>query len=189
MQKANLCLVFYSWICKTQKVGIKQQPFKQLFDVNNSDTDTDSLCPALVVKELENNIRLQMETDWEQLRSKYCPDCFTSDAVGTFSPWMCCDKHEKPDLRGPGLFEEDFGCSEMVCFCSKNYCCYDTTFNKLKFSTKRLKKQTLEQSGDGPLENYRKILDERVNIKPTNRSFRTKDHTVAQYEQTKRGFS
>ena len=36
---------------------------------------------------------------------------------------------------------------------------------------------------------YRKVLDEFLNVTSTNRGFRTVHHSVATYEQTKRGLS
>ena len=57
------------------------------FSINFSDvnkfeeleTDTDSLYLALAEKELEECKRSEMKAEWEQLRSKDCPDCFTAD--------------------------------------------------------------------------------------------------------------
>ena len=77
----------------------------------------------------------------------------------------------------------------MSCLCNKTYCCYDVTSNKLKFSSKVLNKRVLEQSGDGPLEKYRKVLKEKVNVNSNNRGFRTYNHSVATYEQVKKGLS
>ena len=39
------------------------------------------------------------------------------------------------------------------------------------------------------MENYRKLLDEAINLNSTNRGFRTINHMVATYEQTKKGLS
>ena len=36
---------------------------------------------------------------------------------------------------------------------------------------------------------YRKVLEEAVNVTSTNRGFRTMKHSVATYEQTKKGLS
>ena len=36
---------------------------------------------------------------------------------------------------------------------------------------------------------YRKVLEEAVNVISTNRGFRTTQHSVATYEQTKNGLS
>ena len=51
----------------------------------------------------------------------------------------------------------------MLCLCSKTYCCYDNKSDKMKFSSKGLNKRILEESGDGPMEKYRKVLDEAIN--------------------------
>ena len=92
-------------------------------------------------------------------------------------------------MREPGLFKEEFRCTEMLCLCSKTYCCYDITCNKLKFSSKGLNKRVLEQSGDGPLEKYRRVSNEKVNVISNNRGFRTINHSVATYEQVKKSLS
>ena len=75
------------------------------------------------------------------------------------------------------------------CLCSKTYCCYDNKSDKFKFSSKGLNKRVLEDSGDGPLAKYRRVLDEVINLTSTNRGFRTINHMVATYEQTKKGLS
>ena len=36
---------------------------------------------------------------------------------------------------------------------------------------------------------YRKVLEEAVNVTSTNRGFRTMKHSVATYDQTKKGLS
>ena len=95
----------------------------------------------------------------------------------------------KHDKREPGLFKEEFRCTEMLCLCSKTHCCYDSNSNRYKFSSKSLNKRTLEDCGDGPMAKYRKDSDEFVNVTSTNRGFRTVQHSVATYEQTKKGLS
>ena len=78
----------------------------------------------------------------------------------------------------------------MLCLCSKTYCRYDKHTNKYKFSSKSPNKRTLEDSGDGgSMSKYRKVLEESVNVGSTNRGFRTIQHSVATYEQTKKGLS
>ena len=77
----------------------------------------------------------------------------------------------------------------MLCLCSKAHCCYDVTSNKLKFSSKGLNERVLEQSGDGPVEKYRRVLNEKVNVTSNNTGFRTNNHSVATYEQVKKGLS
>ena len=109
--------------------------------------------------------------------------------MAKFFPRTCCVKHKQHDKREPGLFKEKFRCTEMLCLCSKTYCCYDVTSNKFKFSSKGLNKRVLEQSGDGPLEKYRRVLNDKVNVTSNNRGFRTNNHSVATYEQVKKGLS
>ena len=78
----------------------------------------------------------------------------------------------------------------MSCLCSKIYCFDDKQTNKHKFSSKGLNKRTLEERGDGgSMPKYRKVLEEAVNVTSTNRGFRTILHSVATYEQTKKGLS
>ena len=47
----------------------------------------------------------------------------------------------------------------------------------------------MEQRGERPLEKYCRVLHEKINIISTNRGFRTNNHAVATYEQSKRGLS
>ena len=39
------------------------------------------------------------------------------------------------------------------------------------------------------MSNYRKVLKEAVNVTSTNRGYRTIQHSIATYEQTKKGLS
>ena len=109
--------------------------------------------------------------------------------IRIFFPRTCCVVHKKHDKRKPGLFEEEFCCTEMLCLCSKTYCCYDSKGDKFKFSSKCLNKRTLEDTGEGPMSTFRRFLDEAVNLKSTNRGFKTSKHLFGTYEQTKKGFS
>ena len=90
-----------------------------------------------------------------------------------------CSIQKKHDKREPGLFKEEFRCKEMLCLCSKTYCCYDNKSEKFKFSNIGLNKRLLENYGDGPMAKYRRVIDEAVSLTSTN--------MVATYEQTKKG--
>ena len=130
-----------------------------------------------------------MRAECQRLRSNDCIDSFTADAVANFFPGTCCVKYKQHVKRGPGLFKEEFRCTEMLCLFSKTYCCYDVSSEELRFSSKGLNKRVLEQSGDGPLEKYLRVLNEKVNVTSNNRGFRTNNHSVAIYEQVKKGLS
>ena len=122
------------------------------------------------------------------MRENDCRDPFKADAKSNFFP-TCCSTHKKHDKREPGLVKEEFRYTEMLCLCSKTYCCYDTKSDKFKFSSKGLKKRVLQDSGDGSLSQYRRVLDEAISLTSTNRGFRTINHMIATYEQTKKGLS
>ena len=152
--------------------------------------DTDSLYLVLSEENLQDVILREKRAESDQLQSKDCTDNFTANATDNFFPRTCCNVHKKHDKRKPGLSEEEFRCAEMLCLCSKTYCCYDKQTNKHKFSSEGLNKRTLEEGGDGgPMSKYRKVLEEAVNVTSTNRRFRTIQHSVATYEQTKKGLS
>ena len=121
------------------------------------------------------------------MRTEDCKDDFTANATTNFFPRTSCAEHEKHDKREPGLFNEEFGCSETLYLCSKTYGCYDSNSNKYEFSSNNLNKITLEYCGDGPMAKYRKVLDEIINVSSTNRGLRTVHHTDATYEQTRKG--
>ena len=148
--------------------------------------DTDSLYLALAEKELEDCVRLEMKTKWEQLRSKYCTDSFTADAAGNLSPRMCRDKHKKFDKRKPGLFKEEFRCTEMLCLCSKTYCCFAVVSNKFKVRSKSFNKRVLEQSIHGVLNKYCLVRDEKVNFTSINRGCCTNNDSDITYEQVRK---
>ena len=151
---------------------------------------TDCLYLALSEENLEDVILTKKRAEWDQLHSKDRTDNFTANTTDKFFPRTCCNVLKKHDKREPGLFKEEFRCAEMLCLCSKTYCCYYKEANKHKFSSKGLNKRTLEECGKGgPMPKYRKVLEEAVNVTSTNRRFRTIQHSVATYEQTKRGLS
>ena len=72
-------------------------------------------------KELEDCIRTEMRAKKQRLRSSVGSS--TSDAVENFSPRTCCLKHKQHDRKEPGLFKEEFRCTDRLCLCSKTYCC------------------------------------------------------------------
>ena len=148
--------------------------------------DTDSLYLSLSEENLEDNIFTEKRNEWEAIRSRDCTNRFTAKATGKFLPRTCCTAHKKHDKREPGLFKEEFRCSEMLSLCIKSYCCYDRKSNKYKLSSKGLNKRTLEDCGDGPMSKYRKVLEQAVNVTSTNRGFRTMKHSAATYEQTEK---
>ena len=82
------------------------------------------------------------------MRKIDCRESFKADAKSNSFPRTCCSVHKKHNKREPGLLKEEFKCTEMLCLCSKTYCCYDNKSDKIKFSSKCLNKRVLEDSGD-----------------------------------------
>ena len=98
--------------------------------------DTDSLYLALSEENLEDIILPEKRNEWETILSRDCTYGFTANATGNFFPRTCFTAHKKHDKREPGLFKEEFRCSEMFCLCSKTYCCHDRKSNKYNFGSK-----------------------------------------------------
>ena len=67
------------------------------------------------------------------------------------------------------------------------YCCYDSKIEKLDFISKGLNKRTLEDTGNEPMSRYRQLPDETVNLKSTNRGFKTPNYIFETKEKTKKG--
>ena len=122
---------FFTNFCEVNK-------FKEL------EIDTDSLYLTLAEKKLADGVRPEMRVEWQRLLSNVCVDCFTADNLANFSPRKGCTKHKQHVKRGPGLFTDEFRCTELLCLCIKTYCPYDVTFNKLNFSSKGVIKRVLE---------------------------------------------
>ena len=137
---------FIPQYAKLRKLELYYNFFTRFCDLNKFEElemDTDSLYLALAEKELEDCIRPEMRAEWQKLRLNDCVDNFTAVSVAIFFARTCCVKHKQHYKKEPGLFKEEFRCTEMLCLCSKTYCCYDVTSNKLKFSSKSLNKRVL----------------------------------------------
>ena len=106
LRMLELCYNFFTRFCDVIK-------FEEL------EMDTDSLYLALAEKELEDCKRPEMRAEWQRLRSNYCVEIFTADAVANFFPRTCWVKRKQHDKREPGLFKEEFRCTKMLCLCSK----------------------------------------------------------------------
>ena len=151
--------------------------FKNFCDTDKYEkleVDTNSLYLAFYEENLKNVILLEKRAEWDLLGSKDCTDNFTANATDNFFPRTCCNVHKKHDKKEAGLFKQEFRCAEMLCRCSKTYCCFDRQTNKHKFSSKALNKRTLEKCGDGgPMSKFSKVLEQTVKVTSTEGGFRT----------------
>ena len=165
--------------------------FKPLCDVNmyeEIEMDTDSLYLAIGSVDLEDCIKEECRQLWSDMRANDCDDNFEANPTTNFFPRTCCEKHAQHDKREPGLFKEEFRCTEMIALCSKTYICYDSHTKTTKLSSKGLNKNTLLEGE--PMAKYRKTLEEQESTTSVNHGFRVVDSkNVQTYEQTKRGLS
>ena len=151
--------------------------------------DTDSLYIALFGHDLYDCIRQAKKKEWNSLRSGDCTDEVSADSNTNLFPRTCCAKHKKYNRRQPGLFKKEIRCKEMICLCSKAYCCYDSQSKKFKYSSKGLNKRTLEDSSEAPMSKYWKALAEHTDVTSQHRGCRTIQQAIAIYEQRSKGLS
>ena len=78
--------------------------------------ETDSLYIALGEDKVGELIRPEKKLIWEMNRENDCRDEFRADEHYTSFPRNCSQQHWKFDQRTPGLFKEEFRCTEMVVF-------------------------------------------------------------------------
>ena len=83
--------------------------------------DCDSLYLALSEKELYDCIREESNVEWDLMRTKDCKDDFTGNATTNFFGRTCFTEYKKHDKGEPGVFKEEFRCTEMLCLCSKPF--------------------------------------------------------------------
>ena len=117
---------------KLRKLELYYNFFKKFFDTDNYgelEMDTDSVYLALSEENLEDVILPEERAEWDQLNSENCTDNFTANATGKFFRRTCCNTHKKHDKREAGLFKEELRCAEMLCHCSKTFCCHDKQNN------------------------------------------------------------
>ena len=177
LRMLELYYKFFKKFCDTEK-------YEEL------EMDTDSLYLALSEENLDDIILPEKRNEWEAIRSRDCTDSFTANAAGNFFPRTCCNAHKKHVKRKPGLFKEEFSCTEMLCLCSKTYCCYDRKSDMYKFSSTGLIKRTLEDCGDSGahVKVSKRVRRGSQGYFNEQRIWKMK-HSVATYKQTKKGLS
>ena len=150
--------------------------------------DTDSLYLAVSEKEVEDMIRSEMKEHWNDLRAADCRSNFGANSPGNFFPRRCSEVHNKFDQRTPGLFKEEFRCTEMIVLCSKTYCCLDEETQTIKLSAKGINKTAL--INDDPMEKYRSVLQRQEQVENVIRGFRVVGSSkVCTYQLTKKGLA
>ena len=164
LTRLQLFYKFFQLFCDSQK-------YEQI------EMDTDSLYMALSEDKVEGLIRPEMKLMWEINRENDRRDEFRADEHYNFFPKKYCQKHWKFDQRTPGLFKEEFNCTEMVAL---YYCCFVEPSGLTKLSCKRLNENSMN---DEPISKYRAVLEEKERVKTCNRGFRCVGNSnVCNYE-------
>ena len=97
--------------------------------------DTDSLYLALAEENLYDCIQPNKRAAWGKKRGKMTAETLSEQMQNLISSLERVALGIKNMIREPGLFKEEFKCTEMLCLCSKTYCCYDNKSDKFKFSS------------------------------------------------------
>ena len=151
--------------------------FTKFCDVNKFkelERHKNSLYLALAEKELEDCIRPEMGAEWQRLRPNDSVDSFTADAVANFFLQICCEKLKQLDERQPGSSKKKSHVQRCYVCVVRRAVTMTSPLKKLKFSIQGLNKRVPEQSGNGPVEKYRRVLNEEVNVTSIKRGFRAK---------------
>ena len=151
--------------------------------------ETVSLYLASSKQDLYDFIRTAMKNMWSSLRSGDCRDESSANSQTNSFPRTCCAKHKNHDGRGPGLFKVKFGCTEMICLCSKRHCCYESQANKIKFTIKGLTEKNVGRQWWWSHVQILRRFGKYFRITSTNTVFSRIQHGIATYEQTKVGLS
>ena len=96
--------------------------FRKFCDFNSfekKEMDTDSLYLTVAHDSLGVCLKPDMREVWNNIRMNDCSNTFAADSSNNFFPRTCCSKHIKQDKREPGIFKEEFCCTEKICLCSK----------------------------------------------------------------------
>ena len=146
--------------------------------------DTDSLYFALAKKNLSDLIKEELKTKYTNAIYNQC-EKKSIDASENWFPRDCCEKHRIHDNREPGLMKQEYEGDLFIGLCSKTYILENKLDSKLKFSTKGLSKNALQD----PLNQFKKVLFTGVTESGLNKGFRVKNNTIFTYEQTRAGLS
>ena len=148
-------------------------------------TPITQLCPRKILHDV---ILPEKRAECNQLRSLDCTVDFTANATDNFSPKFAVTSTRNMTRETRVSSKKNLDV-QKCCACASKHCCYDRKSNKYIFSRKGLNKRPLEDCADGPMSKCRIVLEETVNVTSSNRGFRTIQHSVATYEQTKKGLS
>ena len=101
----------------------------------------------------------------------------------------CCSKHKKHDKRETGLFKKNSDVPKWFVSAAKLIVATMPSLTNTILVAKVRTKETLDETGDGPMEKYWRVIEEVINFMSTSRGIRVLNHRVGTYEQTMKGLS
>ena len=116
------CRVLFSPIWEISNVGIVLQFSHQILWPKQIQRAGNAYRFAVSCSCRDGTGRLYPTWNESRMGAKDIDNSFTAHPLGNFFIRACCVKHKKHDKREPGLFEEEFRCTEMLCLSSKTYC-------------------------------------------------------------------
>jgi hypothetical protein len=146
--------------------------------------DTDSNYFAFSEDSIEKLIKSGMKEEYEKDKFNFLPS-ESKELHLTFQVDVVRFDWDQRDKRKPGLFKVETTKDIMISLCSKMYCAWDITEEKIKFSCKGIQ-------SDGNNVNYQKfhnILFNKHNDQVLKKGFRYIDGYMKSYEQNKKGLS
>ena len=152
--------------------------------------DTDSLYLALSEKILEDVILPEKRAEWDQLRSKDCIDNFTANATDNFSPELAVMTTRNMIRENRVSSKKSLDVQKCCVSVAKHIVVMKNRLTSTSLPAKdSIKEHWKSMAIGGPMAKYRKVLEEAVDVTSTNRGFRTIQHSVTTYEQTKKRLS
>lgn len=152
-----------------------------------AEMDTDSCYFGLASSTLHDAIKPEMRSVFEQTIYGNCRDDFRGDKFNSvWFPRECCQKHNKHDLRTPGLMKLEFTGTKIIGLCSKSYMAAnkEDSVSNVKYSLKGANRQFSD-----PSNLYHSVLDTTKPITVVNRGIRVFDNFVYTYLQPKQAFN
>ena len=163
-------------------------------DFELCEMDTDSLYFALSTDTLEEAVIPEMREEFFRERHKWLPSesCDISYHRESYIKarthnlvWLpppCCQERTVYDQRTPGLFKIEWEGDVMTSLNSK---CYLGEGKTQKMSCKGV----IQHQNSLDMKKYRNVLETRKSHHVTNKNFRTHEHSMVTYQQSKTGLN
>ena len=156
------------------------------------ETDTDSIYYALAEKDFDLCVKPEFKKEYfiqklEWMPSAVCnlhkEDFIAAKMTNTeWRPSPCCQEQLKYLKRQPGLFKTEHESEKIVALGPKSYFCSNG-------ANKQISKGVCINQNPLTFDQYQQVLTSNDPLTITNRGFRSRNHQMYSYTQTKKGLS